>query len=102
MRRRDFIAGIACSAPASVWPLTARAQQALPVIGFLNSGSAAEWAHLVEHKLKPVRLHYWHIGPLLSFEDEALPNHFLMRAWSFAVFARKSSLQALRQKRRPQ
>ena len=47
MRRRDFIAGIACSAPASVWPLTARAQQALPVIGFLNSGSAAEWAHLV-------------------------------------------------------
>ena len=47
MRRRDFIAGIACSAPASVWPLTARAQQALPVIGFLNSGAAAEWAHLV-------------------------------------------------------
>src|SRR6266851_5349933 len=30
------------------------------------------------------------------------PNHFLMRAWSFAVLARKSSLQALRQKRRPQ
>jgi putative ABC transport system substrate-binding protein len=47
MRRRDFIAGIACSTPASVWPLTARAQQALPVIGFLNGGSAAEWAHLV-------------------------------------------------------
>jgi putative ABC transport system substrate-binding protein len=47
MRRRDFIAGIACSAPASVWLLTARARQALPVIGFLNSGSAAEWAHLV-------------------------------------------------------
>jgi hypothetical protein len=30
------------------------------------------------------------------------PNHFLMQAWSFAVFARKLSLQALRQKRRPQ
>src|SRR6266446_9279893 len=30
------------------------------------------------------------------------PNHFLTRAWSFAVFARKLSLQALWQKRRPQ
>jgi hypothetical protein len=30
------------------------------------------------------------------------PNHFLMRAWSFADFAKKLSLQALRQKRRPQ
>ena len=30
------------------------------------------------------------------------PNHFLMRAWSFADFTRKLSLQALRQKRRPQ
>jgi len=30
------------------------------------------------------------------------PNHFLMQAWSFAVLARKLSLQALRQKRRPQ
>ena len=29
-------------------------------------------------------------------------NHFLMRAWFFADFARKLSLQALRQKRRPQ
>jgi hypothetical protein len=30
------------------------------------------------------------------------PNHLLMHAWSFAVFARKLFLQALRQKRRPQ
>src|SRR6266478_6857444 len=30
------------------------------------------------------------------------PNHFLTRAWSFAVFATKLSLRALRQKRRPQ
>jgi hypothetical protein len=29
-------------------------------------------------------------------------NHLLMLAWSVAVFARKLSLQALRQKRRPQ
>ena len=30
------------------------------------------------------------------------PNHLLMHAWSLAVFARKLSLQALRQNRRPQ
>jgi hypothetical protein len=29
------------------------------------------------------------------------PNHLLMHAWSFGVFARMLSLQALRQKRRP-
>ena len=50
MRRREFIKVIAASAAA--WPIAARAQAPIPVVGFINAASAQNYTRQLAAFLK--------------------------------------------------
>ena len=68
MRRRDFIAGIVCSATAS--PLAASAQQSgrLPTIGFLGSGAPTGWESWTNAFIERLRRRGWIDGRNVTIE----------------------------------
>jgi putative ABC transport system substrate-binding protein len=57
LKRREFITLLGGAAAA--WPLAARAQQAMPLIGLMGSGSAAAQSHLTAAFLQRLRELGW-------------------------------------------
>ena len=66
MKRRDFITLL--GGAITTWPLAASAQQAMPVIGLMGSGSAAAQSHLTAAFLQRLRELGWTEGRNLRIE----------------------------------
>lgn len=80
MRRRDFIAGFAGTTAA--WPLAARAQPAMPVIGVLYVGfpeSLADWTSAFHAGLKQLGFIEGH-NVAIEALGLAVPQTLLARA----------------------
>src|SRR5262249_55902650 len=65
MKRREFITLLGGTA---AWPLAGRAQQAMPLIGLMGSGSAAAQSHLTAAFLQRLRELGWTEGRNLRIE----------------------------------
>ena len=79
MRRRAFIAMLG---GAAAWPLVARAQQPMPMIGYLSARSSDAEAPLRVPFLKALETSGFVVGRNLAIEYRASPALLARRLWS--------------------
>jgi putative ABC transport system substrate-binding protein len=74
MRRREFITLL--GGAAVTWPLAGRAQQAMPVVGFLHPGSPGERLHLITALREGLRAHGYFEGQSVTIEYRWAEDQF--------------------------
>ena len=77
MRRRELISllGAASAAPALLWPFVARAQPAMPVIGYLNAGSPSFYSDSLRSFRQALKESGYVEGETVAIDYRFAENH---------------------------